>query len=67
MNRRFLPFVVGLVAGLLPVAAQDPALSVPSVNAAGPVPSESRHLALEAIRPLAGEGFRIREGSGVSR
>ena len=54
--------VVGLLIGLFPVRAEDPAAQTLPVNPAGPVPSEARHLVLDALRPFAKEGFHIRDG-----
>lgn len=54
--------VAGVVQSLFPLRAEDPAASVPPVNPAVPVPSESRHLALDALRPFEKEGFHIRHG-----
>ncbi len=62
MKRLLLSLVAGFVIGVIPIRAEDPATSVPPVNPAGPVPSEARRLALDAMRPFAKEGFRIRDG-----
>lgn len=62
MKIPLLPIAAGLVVGLIPVRAEDPAKHAPPVNPAGPVPSEARRLALETVRPFAKEGFRVRDG-----
>ena len=54
--------VAGLLLGIFPVRAEEPAAQTLPVNPAGPVPSEARHLALETLRPFAKEGFHIRDG-----
>ena len=54
--------VAGLLLGISPVRAEEPAAQTLPVNPAGPVPSEARHLALETLRPFAKEGFHIRDG-----
>lgn len=62
MNYLHFLIIAGLVIGVIPMRAEDPATSVPVVNPAGPVPSEGRRLALQGMRPFAKEGFRIRDG-----
>jgi hypothetical protein len=62
MKRFLLPIVAGLGIGVFSVRAEDPAKPAPPVNPAGPVPSEAQRLALDAVRPVAKEGFRIRDG-----
>jgi hypothetical protein len=54
--------VAGLLLGIFPLRAEEPAAQNLPVNPAGPVPSEARHLALDALRPFAKEGFHIRDG-----
>lgn len=62
MKSPLLPLVAGLVIVVLPARAEEPAKPAPPVNPAGPVPSEARRLALEIVRPVAKEGFHIRDG-----
>ena len=61
-NHLLLSIVAGLLIGVIPMRAADPATSAPTVNPARPVPSQARHLALDILRSLAKEGFRIRDG-----
>lgn len=62
MKNPFPAVTAVLLAVVFPVRAEDPPHPVPPVNQAGPAPSEARRLALEAARPFAKEGFRIRDG-----
>jgi hypothetical protein len=60
-GNQLLCMIAVALLGLHTARSEDQSKPVPA-NPAGPVPSEAHHEALEALRPLAKEGFRIRDG-----